>query len=132
LVRRMLENNYDLKASAARVLQAEAALAGAFGRRLPDVSYGISRDRSKRSFNFGGRFSVMSETWTQGVSVGYVLDLFGKLRRAERAAWAQVLAVQANEEALVNSMIATVISAMGAAKKAARAIHEFLMNSPKK
>ena len=111
LVRRMLENNYDLKASAARVLQAEAALAGAFGRRLPDVSYGISRDRSKRSFNFGGRFSVMSETWTQGVSVGYILDLFGKLRRAERAAWAQVLAVQANEEALINSMIATVITA---------------------
>ncbi len=111
LVRKMLEGNYDLKASAARVLQAEAALAGAFGKRLPDVSYGISRDRSKRSFNFGGRFSVMSETWAQGVSVGYVLDLFGKLRRAERAAWAQVLAVQANEEALINSMIATVITA---------------------
>ena len=44
-------------------------------------------------------------------SVGYVLDLFGKLRRSERAAWAQVLAVQANEEALINSMIATVITA---------------------
>jgi len=114
LVRKMLEGNYDLKASAARVLQAEAALAGAFGRRLPDVSYGISRDRSMRSLNLGGaggRFSIMSETWTQGVSVGYVLDLFGKLRRSERAAWAQVLAVQANEEALINSMIATVITA---------------------
>ena len=111
LVRQMLAGNYDLKAAAARVLQAEAALAGAYGKRLPDVSYGISRDRSKRSFNFGGRFSVMSETWTQGVSVGYVLDLFGKLRRAERAAWAQVLAVQANEQALINSMIATVIAA---------------------
>jgi len=111
LVGRMLESNYDLKASAARVLQAEATLAGAFGRRLPDVSYGISRDRSKRSFNFGGRFSVISETWTQGVSVGYILDLFGKLRRSERAAWAQVLAAQANRQTLINSMIATVINA---------------------
>ena len=111
LVRRMLESNYDLKASAARVLQAEAALAGARGRRLPDVSYGISRDRSKRSFNFGGRFSVMSETWAQGISVAYVLDLFGKLRRTERAAWAQMLAAKASEQALINSMIATVITA---------------------
>jgi len=111
LVRGMLANNYNLKAAAARVLQAEAALKGAHGRRLPDISYGIARDRSKRSFNFGGRFSVMSETWTQGVSVGYILDLFGKLRHSERAAWAQMLSTKANEQALINSMIATVIQA---------------------
>lgn len=111
LVRSMLSNNYDLKAAAARVLQAEAALKGAHGQRLPDISYGISRDRSKRSFNFGGRFSVMSETWTQGVSVGYIFDLFGRLRRSERAAWARMLASKASEQALINSMIAMVIQA---------------------
>ncbi|MBN2137356.1 MAG: efflux transporter outer membrane subunit [Sedimentisphaerales bacterium] len=111
LVRQMLDNNYDIKASAARVLQAQAALKGARGGRMPDVSFGISRDRSKRSFNFGGRFSVMSETWTQGVNVGYALDLFGKLKRTERAAWAQMFAASANEQALVHAMIATVIIA---------------------
>ncbi|MHC4743500.1 MAG: efflux transporter outer membrane subunit [Planctomycetota bacterium] len=111
LVRGMLENNYDLKAAAARVLQAEAALKSAHGQRLPDISYGIGRDRSKRSFNFGGRFSVISETWMQGFSVGYVLDLFGRLRHAERAVWAQMLATKANQQALINSMIATVIQA---------------------
>ncbi len=116
LVREMLENNYDLKASAARVLQAHAGLVEARGRRLPDVSYNLARDRSKRSFNlgggpFGGRFSVMSTTWSQAISVGYVLDLFGKLRRGERAAWSQMLAAEASEQALVNSMIATVIQA---------------------
>ena len=46
LVRSMLANNYDLKAAAARVLQAEASLKGAHGQRLPDISYGVSRDRS--------------------------------------------------------------------------------------
>jgi len=111
LVLEMLENNYDLKAFAARVLQAQAALAQARGVRMPDVSYGLNRDRSKRSFNFGGRFSVMSETWSQGISVRYALDLFGKLKRLQRAAWAQMLAAEANEQALVNSMIATVIKA---------------------
>jgi len=115
LVRQMLENNYDLKASAARVLQAQAALAQAHGGRWPDVSYGLNRDRSKVSFNLGalggGRFSFMNTTWSQGISVAYIVDFFGKLKRAERAAWAQLLAAEANEQALTNSMVATVIEA---------------------
>jgi multidrug efflux system outer membrane protein len=117
LVREALDNNYDLKAAAARVLQSQAALAEARGRKLPDVSYNLSRDRSKRSFNLGGgpfgggRFSVMSTTWAQDISVTYVLDLFGRLRRAERAAWADMLAAEATEQALTNSLVAGVISA---------------------
>lgn len=118
LVWEMLENNYDLRAAAARVLQAQAGLKAARGRLLPDVSYNLNWDRSKRSFNLGsgsgpfsGRFSVMSTTWTQDISVTYLVDLFGKLRHGERAAWAQLLSVEANEQALTNSMIATVIIA---------------------
>jgi NodT family efflux transporter outer membrane factor (OMF) lipoprotein len=119
LVRQALGNNYDLKATAARVLQARAALAEARGRRLPDVSYNLSRDRSKRSFTLGsggafgggGRMSFMSTTWSQDISVAYILDLFGKLRRSQRAAWAEMFAAQATEQALVNSIIATVITA---------------------
>jgi len=117
LVRHTLENNYDLKAAAARVLQAQASLAGAHGRLWPDVSYSLNRDRSKRSFNLGsgpfggGRFSFLTETWMQNISVAYMVDLFGKLRRSERAAWADMLAVEANEQALINSIIATVIRA---------------------
>jgi len=119
LVREMLENNYDLKAAAARVIQAQAALAEAHGGRLPDVSYDMGRSRSKMSFSFGsgmggfggGRFSFLTETWQQNISVAYMFDLFGKLKHIERSAWAQVLAAEANEQALVNSMIATVIKA---------------------
>ena len=86
LVRESLENNYSLKAAAARVLQAQAVLTEAHGRRLPDVSYNLNRDRSKRSFNFGGfagggRFTVMTTTWSQDITVAYILDLFGKLKR---------------------------------------------------
>ena len=115
LVREALAKNYDLKAAAARVLQAHAALAEAHGRRLPDVSYSLGRDRSKRSFNLGstpfgsGRFTVMNTTWTQDITVAYMLDLFGKLKHAERAAWAQLLAAGATEQALTNSLIASVV-----------------------
>jgi multidrug efflux system outer membrane protein len=115
LVRRALENNYDIKAAAARVIQAQAALAEMRGRQWPDVSYNLSRDRSKRSFNlgggpFGGRFSVMSTTWSQDITVNYILDLFGKLKHSERAAWADMLASEASEQALTNSIIAGVIN----------------------
>ena len=116
LVRESLEKNYSLKAAAARVLQAQAALTEIHGSRLPNISYNLNRDRSKRSFNFGGfagggRFTVMTTTWQQDITVAYMLDLFGKLKRSERAAWAEVLAAEANEQALINSMIATVINA---------------------
>ncbi|OHB78879.1 MAG: hypothetical protein A2Z25_16050, partial [Planctomycetes bacterium RBG_16_55_9] len=117
LVREALEKNYDLKAAAARVLQAEAALAEAHGRRGADISYGINRDRSKVSFDLGGfapgggRLSFYSTTWQEGFSIAYILDVFGKLKRAERAAWADVLAAGANEQALTNGMIASVIDA---------------------
>jgi len=116
LVCRALENNYDVKAAAARVLQAQAALAESRGRMWPDVSYGLSRDRSKRSmtlgkFSGGERLSIMSTTWSQDISVVYVLDLFGKLKYAERAAWADMLAAEATEQALINSIIATVVKA---------------------
>lgn len=116
LVREALEKNYDLKAAAARVLQAEAALAEAHGRRLPDISYGITRDRSKVSFDLGGfagggRLSFFSTTWQEGFSIAYILDIFGKLKHAERAAWAQMLATEASEQALTNSLIASVINA---------------------
>jgi multidrug efflux system outer membrane protein len=116
LVREALENNYDLKAAAARVLQAQAALAEAHGRQLPDVSYGLNRNRNKMSFNLGstpfggGRFSVLSTTWSQDISVAYMLDLFGKLRHAEWAAWDQMLAAEATEQALTNSLIASVVA----------------------
>lgn len=128
LVEEVLESNYSLKAGAARVLQAQAGLAQASGALWPDVSYNIYRDRSKRYFNFGGggggptdpnlgfdfsalEFSPLTTQWSQNISVSYLLDFWGKLRRSQRAAWEDVLAVQANQQALVNSLIATVIQA---------------------
>ncbi len=113
LVTEMLENNYDLKAAAARLLQAKAAFTEVSGRRLPEISYNFARSRSKTSFNFGGagRFSNLSSTFSQNISVSYVLDIFGRLKRAERAAWADVLAVEWNQRALIHSMIAGVIKA---------------------
>ncbi len=127
LVRQALENNYDLKASAARVLQAREGLVEARGRLWPEVSYNLTRNRSKTYFNFGGGgaedpnnpflsafsggFSPLTTTWSQDISVSYLVDFWGQLRRAKRAAWEELLASEANRQALTNSTIATVIRA---------------------
>lgn len=112
VVNEALENNQDLKAAAARVLQAQAVLVEVSGRRWPDVSYNLTRARGKTSFNFGGigRFSNLSTTFAQDISIGYVVDLFGKLKRAERAAWADMLATETSRQAVTNSLIAEVIN----------------------
>ena len=95
-VTEMMINNYDLKAAGARLLQAKAAFTEVTGRQLPQVSYNFSRSRGKTSFNFGGagRFSNLSTAFTQDISIGYALDIFGKLKRAERAAWSDILSSQ--------------------------------------
>ncbi len=116
MVREALANNYDLKAAAARVLQAQAALSETRGQQWPDVSYNLNRDRSKRSFNFGGlggggRFTVMSTTWSHDITASYILDFFGKLKRSERAAWADMLSAEMNEQILINTIIASVVNA---------------------
>jgi len=112
LVNEALNNNNDLQAAAARVLQAQALLAETRGQQWPDVSYNFNRNRNKTSFNFGGgRFSNLSTTFSQDLTVGYIVDLFGKLKRAERAAWAEMLAAKANGQALLNAVISSVVKA---------------------
>ncbi len=112
LVQEAIASNYDLKAAASRSLQAQAILIESRGRKLPSVNYNFLYDRSKRSFNFSGaRFSSLASTFSQDITISYVLDLFGKLRHAERAAWASLLATEANQQALTNAIISSVIKA---------------------
>lgn len=113
LVKRALKNNYNLKAAAARVLQSQKVLDQASGTLWPQVSYDISRTKSKTSVNFGpfGRQSFYSKQYNHSISVIYTLDFFGKLRRMKRASWADFLASEANTKALINTTIATVVEA---------------------
>jgi len=113
LVEKALANNYDLKSAAARVLEAEALLAESHGRRLPDVQYSWDRSRSKISFisPLGGRTGFINNTYQHNMTINYMVDFFGKLKRLEKAAFADLLATEANRQALTHSIIAQVVSA---------------------
>ena len=117
LVREALANNYDLKAAVYRVIQSQEGLAQAQGMLWPEVSYGLTRNRTKQYMNIEfpglppGGFSFLNTTWTEGFDISYMVDFWGQLRRSERAAWADLFAAEFNQQALVNSIVATVISA---------------------
>ncbi len=110
LVRTALENNYDLKIAAARVQESVAILADVHGRRLPDIAYSGSKLRSKSSFNLpAGRVNFISQTYSQDLSINYITDIFGKLRRSDLAAAADLTATMDDRIALTHSIIAQVV-----------------------
>ncbi|MBE0535108.1 MAG: efflux transporter outer membrane subunit [Phycisphaerae bacterium] len=110
LVDKALLGNYDLKAAAARVAESEAILGQVRGARLPEVFYAGDRTRSKNTIFFLGEpFTTYTTVYSQGFSINYIADLFGRLRRNEQAAFAELLASANSQQALVHGIVAQVV-----------------------
>jgi len=111
LVDLALENNTDLHAAVARVLEAEANLKRAGGARLPQVGYGASAARQKMSFVLPGtgRREIFSTTYSYDLTIAWQADLFGRLKRTQQAMWANMLAEEAAQEAVVHTVVALVV-----------------------
>jgi multidrug efflux system outer membrane protein len=113
LVELALANNIDLQVMAARVLEAEAALRRAGGARLPQMSYGATASKQRVSFVLPeiGRRDIDSTTYSYSFSVAWQADLFGRLKRSQQSAWAGLLAETEAQQALVHSVVASVVRA---------------------
>jgi multidrug efflux system outer membrane protein len=113
LVELALENNLDLHAAAARVLEAEANLRRAGGARLPQVGYGANASTQQMSFVLPniGRQQIESTTYSYNLNIAWQADLFGRLKRTQQSAWAGLLAEEAAREAVVHSVVAAVVRA---------------------
>lgn len=111
-----LTNNWDIKLAAARVLQAEAALRIARSQFFPTINGGGDIYTSRASRNgpapipagtnpqqgYGDVFTSMS---------AYEVDLWGKIRRANEAARAQLLATRDAQRAVRQTLVAQVATA---------------------
>ena len=112
-----LTNNWDIKIAAARVLQAEAALRVTRSQFFPTVNAGgdlvttrasengpspIPVRRESRSGSYGDVFASMS---------AYEVDLWGKIRRANEAARAQLLATEDAQQTVRQTLVAQVATA---------------------
>jgi multidrug efflux system outer membrane protein len=110
LIRTALEQNYDLRIAATRVLQARAQLGITRADQFPSLSAGANINSNRTALS--PEFPAFEETSGQlTVSASWELDFWGKYRRATEAARADLLASEWGQRAVVNTLIANVAAA---------------------
>jgi multidrug efflux system outer membrane protein len=110
LIRTALQQNYDLRIAASRVLEAQAQLGITRADQFPTVSGGaaIADVRTAQS-----KFLPAFETSTGQVNASaiWTLDFWGQYRRATEAARANLLASQWAQQEVVSTLVADVAAA---------------------
>jgi NodT family efflux transporter outer membrane factor (OMF) lipoprotein len=106
LEQQALRENPSVKASAQRLLQAQAQLGVVRASQRPSVgvSAGVSNSRTSaetpQGLLFGGR-AIKGNTYSAGANLSYELDLWGRVRRVVEAADAQALAAQDDRDGVL-------------------------------
>jgi outer membrane protein, multidrug efflux system len=110
LIRTALQQNYDLRIAASRILEAKAQLGITRADQFPTVNAGagIADVRTAQSI-----FLPAFETSTGQVnlSAAWELDFWGKFRRATEAARANLLASEWAHQEVVSTLVANVAAA---------------------
>jgi len=104
LIREALAHNFDAQIAAARVLEARAQLTVSRSARLPalDAQAGYSNLRS---------LAIDSSDTNLSVSLGWELDLWGRIRNASAAARASLLASEEARRVVMQTLVSDVASA---------------------
>jgi multidrug efflux system outer membrane protein len=87
LIKEALTNNYDMQIAASRIVQAEAVVGITRANQLPNVSGAAGVDYQHNSAALNG-----PTIDSVGIQLNYIVDFWGKYRRATEAARAQLLA----------------------------------------
>ncbi len=113
LEERAVRDNPGVKASAQRLLQAQAQLGTLRAAQGPSVNLGTSIANSRssqytsQSLALGGR-SIEGNNYTVGASLSYEMDLWGRVKRVVEAADAQALATQNERDGVILMLSAQV------------------------
>jgi outer membrane protein, multidrug efflux system len=110
LIHTALQQNYDVRIAATRILEAQAQLGITRADQLPTVSAGAQAVNQR---NPRGKFFPAYETSANQVNLAlaWELDFWGKYRRATESARANLLANQWAREAVVSTLVSDVASA---------------------
>jgi multidrug efflux system outer membrane protein len=113
LVNAALKENFELRIAAERVLQARAAYGITRSNQFPEI--GASADvvaarASKRGANTAiPEGADTSVAYTQaGFTFAWEIDVWGRLRRANEASWAQYLATEEVRHGVITTLVADV------------------------
>ncbi len=111
LVHEALTNSYDIRIAAARVMQAEASLKVARSQYFPTINAGADylTSRTSEKGPFGSTPHPERAYGDAFVSMpGYEVDLWGRIRRANEAARAQLLATKEAQHIVRQTLVADV------------------------
>jgi outer membrane protein, multidrug efflux system len=110
LVRTALQQNYDVRIAASRIVQAEAQLGIVRGNQFPSAAL-VALEKSQQQAK--SKFIPNFESTSTELAVGFQwdLDFWGKYRRATESARAQLLATNWGRQEVVGSLVANVASA---------------------
>jgi multidrug efflux system outer membrane protein len=110
LIHTALQQNYDVRIAATRILEAQAQLGITRADQFPTISAGAQAVNQR---NPRGKFFPAYETSANQVdlSLAWELDFWGKYRRATESARANLLANQWAREAVVSTLVSDVATA---------------------
>ena len=110
LIKTALQENYDLRRAAARVLQAQAFLGITRADQLPTISADASAINLRNSRQ--GIFpAIDTNTNRVGLGFNWELDFWGKFRRATESARANLVASEWAREEVITQLVANVAGA---------------------
>jgi NodT family efflux transporter outer membrane factor (OMF) lipoprotein len=116
LIQTALQQNYDLRIASARVLQSRAL----YGIRRSDLFPTVNADVGAISFRpsesarfaFPDPFTAGTSNYTSlGLSLGWEIDVWGRLRRLTESARAEYLAQENTQRGVITTLVADVASA---------------------
>jgi len=110
LIHTALQQNYDVRIAATRILEAQAQLGITRADQFPTISAGAQAVNQR---NPRGKFFPAYETSANQVdlSLAWELDFWGKYRRATESARANLLANQWAREGVVSTLVSDVATA---------------------
>src|SRR3984957_10289958 len=116
LVATALENNFDIRIAAERVLEARAQYGITRANLFPTLdaqgSFTSTRSSSIGAFPFITSGTNLATSYAQaGLQFAWELDLWGRLRRLDEAARAQYLASEEARNGVIISLISDVMNA---------------------
>jgi multidrug efflux system outer membrane protein len=110
LIRTALQQNYDVRIAAARILEARAQLGITRADQLPTITAGAAAVNER--FPRTKPLPEYEDSATQvSASMAWDLDFWGKYRRATEAARANLLATEWARQAVVSTLVSDVAAA---------------------
>lgn len=112
LIEEALKGNDDYKVAISKLWEAEALLGLKNAERYPTLNLGTSINRQKTSSEINqDKGNTLSTTYQVSLGTGYEIDLWGKLKNLEYAAYSEYQATLADRDTVRISLIAAVAEA---------------------